>query len=212
MPSATRPSESTATRPAGEGFHQLDFERYDPPRDVDAIVACRSLHHVDDPAAVADHIASALRPGGAVVVVEWAWERFDEKTAHWCFERLEPAEADEDPGWLQRRRDGWLASGRALGRVLRGLGGRRTASIAPSASCASWTGASSARSCEFAPYFFADLGDIAEADEQAAIDAGEIRATGIRYVGRLGGPLRTSARAAGCAARRARRSRPGRSR
>ena len=169
--------------PAGKGFHQVDFERYDPPGAVDAIVASRSLHHVDDPAAVADHIASALRPGGAIVVVEWAWERFDEETARWCFERLEPAEADEDPGWLRRRRDGWLASGErwdayftgwAAGhgihraeRILRELDGRFERG-----------------SCEFAPYFFADLGEIAEADEQAAINAGEIRATGIRYVGR----------------------------
>jgi hypothetical protein len=34
------------------------------------------------------------------------------------------------------------------------------------------------------PYFFADLADTGEADEQAAIDSGEIAATGIRYVGR----------------------------
>ena len=34
------------------------------------------------------------------------------------------------------------------------------------------------------PYFFADLLDISEPDEQAAIDAGQIQATGIRYAGR----------------------------
>jgi hypothetical protein len=33
-------------------------------------------------------------------------------------------------------------------------------------------------------YLFADLGDVNGDDEQAAIDAGVIRATGIRYVGR----------------------------
>lgn len=37
----------------------------------------------------------------------------------------------------------------------------------------------------FGPYFFADLADTAESQEQAAIDAGQIQATGIRYVGRL---------------------------
>jgi SAM-dependent methyltransferase len=172
--------------PTGADFHQLDFEHYDPPRPVDAVVACRSLHHVDDPVDVADRIAAALCPGGTMVVVEWAWERFDEQTARWCFERLEPAEAGEDQGWLQRRRDGWLASGEAWDayfvawagthgihraeRILRELDERFER-----------------RSCEFAPYFFADLGDVAEADEQAAIDAGEIRATGIRYVGGLAG-------------------------
>jgi len=34
------------------------------------------------------------------------------------------------------------------------------------------------------PYFFPDLEEIREEVEQAAIDAGEIRATGIQYVGR----------------------------
>jgi len=33
-------------------------------------------------------------------------------------------------------------------------------------------------------YLFADLGDVRGDDEQAAIDAGVIQATGIRYVGR----------------------------
>ena len=63
----------------------------------------------------------------------------------------------------------------------------RTGSIAPSASWASSTRHFERTSCEYAPYFFAELGNVAEAEEQAAIDAGEIRATGIRYVGTLGG-------------------------
>jgi hypothetical protein len=33
------------------------------------------------------------------------------------------------------------------------------------------------------PYFFADFNAITEADEQAAIDAGQIQPTRIRYVG-----------------------------
>ena len=33
------------------------------------------------------------------------------------------------------------------------------------------------------PYFFADLAGISETDEQAAIERGEIRPTGIRYAG-----------------------------
>jgi SAM-dependent methyltransferase len=169
--------------PDGPEFQRVDFEDYDPSRPVDAILASRSLHHVRDVDEVLDRAAVALRPGGAIVVLEWAWERFDEPTARWCFDRLDPSPA-EDPGWLQRRRDGWLASGGAWDayfedwarehglnrsdRVLAGLDARfeRT-------------------SCEYAPYFFADLADSSEGAEQAAIDAGEIRATGIRYAGRL---------------------------
>jgi hypothetical protein len=36
----------------------------------------------------------------------------------------------------------------------------------------------------FGPYFFADLADTTEADEQAAIDPGQVQATGIWYAGR----------------------------
>jgi hypothetical protein len=36
----------------------------------------------------------------------------------------------------------------------------------------------------YGPYFFADLADTVEADEQAAIDSEQIAATGIRYQGR----------------------------
>lgn len=170
--------------PGGGAFHQLDFEHYEPPRPVDAVVASRSLHHVHDPAEVARRIAAALRPGGSLVVVEWAWERFDEQTANWCFERLPPAPAGEDHGWLQRRQAEWLASGQPwdtyfpgwaashgihpAGRILRELDERFERV-----------------SCEDAPYFFAELGDVGEPEEQAAMDAGEVRATGIRYVGAL---------------------------
>jgi hypothetical protein len=33
------------------------------------------------------------------------------------------------------------------------------------------------------PYLFSDLGDVTSAEEQAAIDAGAIQATGLRYIG-----------------------------
>ena len=99
--------------PAGPGFHQIGFEQYEPAEPVDAIVASRSLHHVADIAEIVTRIAAALRPGGALIVAEWAWEQFDEATAGWCFERLEGEDAADDEGWLTRRRTGWRASGRA---------------------------------------------------------------------------------------------------
>lgn len=167
--------------PDGADFRHIDFEQFEPPRPVDAIVASRSLHHVADIDDVLDRAAGSLRPGGAIVVAEWAWERFDDDTARWCFARLGPP-ADGEAGWLQRRRDGWLASGatwqayfedwaRGHGlirsdRILAGLDARFERSL-----------------CEYAPYFFADLAAGSEQDEQLAIDTGEIRATGIRYAG-----------------------------
>ena len=169
--------------PAANGHAQVDFEHYQPPRALDAIVACRSLHHVGDLGEVIGLAASALRPGGAMVVVEWAWERFDEATARWCFARLDAAET-ADPGWLRRRRDGWLASGEswdayfgawtAEGGLHRGdrILGELAARFEP-------------RLCDYGPYFFAELSETTEEDEQAAIASGEIRATGIRYAGTL---------------------------
>jgi SAM-dependent methyltransferase len=61
------------------------------------VVACTSLHHVADLDQVLDLIHDTLTPGGVLVVVEWARERFDETTARWCFARLSPAH-DETHG------------------------------------------------------------------------------------------------------------------
>jgi hypothetical protein len=71
---------------------------------------------VSDPVRVIDRIIRMLTSGGAVVVVEWAWEKFDPQTAEWCFERLGP---DDEAGWLHRRRDEWLASGHDWSTYLR---------------------------------------------------------------------------------------------
>jgi SAM-dependent methyltransferase len=168
--------------PEGPAFRRVDFEHYDSQRPVDAVVACRSLHHVDDPAGIARGVAAALRPRGTLVVVEWAWERFDEPTARWCFDRLLPAQAGEDQGWLQRRHDGWRDSGEAWDAYFTGWA--RTHGIHRAERILRELDARfERRSCAFAPYFFADLGGVTEAEEQAAIEAGEIRATGIQYVG-----------------------------
>lgn len=40
------------------------------------------------------------------------WERIDEVTARWCFDRLP---ARNEPSWLGRRRDEWVASGEPWG-------------------------------------------------------------------------------------------------
>jgi hypothetical protein len=40
-------------------------------------------------------------------------------------------------------------------------------------------------SCTYGPYFFSDLDDTSESDEQTAIDTGQIEATGIRYIGSM---------------------------
>jgi SAM-dependent methyltransferase len=169
--------------PAGPGYHQVQFEQYQPPRPVECVVASTSLHHVADLDEVLDRVATALVPAGALVVVEWAWERFDEATARWCFARLPPPPSAAEPGWLDQHRERWATSGQswdaycrawATGEglhtgeeILRGLDARFDR-----------------RLCTDGPYFFPDLAGTTEADEQAAINAGQVQATGIRYAGR----------------------------
>ena len=166
--------------PPGPSYRQVEFERYEMPGELDAIVASTSLHHVADLAAVLDLVAQALVPGGRVVIVEWARERFDEATARWCFARLPGA--DDDPGWLYQRQADWRESGQSWDACLR-----------------SWVDAEGLHAgqdildeldarfdCQavaYGPYFFADLAGTSEADEQAAIDSRLIQANRIQYVG-----------------------------
>jgi SAM-dependent methyltransferase len=167
--------------PEGSSYRQIEFERSELPTNLNGVVACTSLHHVDDPAEVLDKIAAALAPGGKVVVVEWDWERFDEATARWCFERLADPAAD---GWLPRHREGWGASNEAWNDYLRGWASHH--GIHRGARLLEELDKRFRRvRCDRGPYFFPDLAQTTEADEVEAIGAGEIQANRIDYVGRL---------------------------
>lgn len=168
--------------PAGPDYRQAEFEDCDLPGQ-DAIVACTSLHHVADLAAVLDLAGSVLVPGGAVVIVEWARERFDERTARWCFDRL--PEAGDDQGWLHAQREEWRDSGLAWDAYLRSWAEAEHLHSGQQIIDELGTRFGSA-SLAYGPYFFADLPDTSEADEQSAIDAGLIQANRIQYVGRRG--------------------------
>ncbi|MGH8866402.1 MAG: class I SAM-dependent methyltransferase [Actinomycetes bacterium] len=168
--------------PDAPGYVRTEFERYDPGQ-ADAVVACTSLHHVADLDEVLNRVAGALTPQGTLVVVEWAWERLDEATARWGFAQVARAPIGSEPTWLHRCEDEWVTSGLPWEVCLR-----------------AWTGEAGLHTCDAiltaldtrferrhfspGPYLFPDLADTSEADEQAAIDAGHIRATGLRYVGR----------------------------
>jgi SAM-dependent methyltransferase len=165
--------------PEAPDYEQTEFERVAVTEPLDALVACVSLHHVADLDIVLDRITSVLTPGGTVVVVEWAHERFDEATARWCFDRLAAGEG----GWLSHHRDRWRASGLSWDRYFQGWvsderlhAGRDIVRSLRARFDTKIVGEGS--------YLFADLGDVNGDDEQAAIDAGVIQATGIRYVGR----------------------------
>jgi SAM-dependent methyltransferase len=161
-------------------YQRIGFERAELPERVDAVVASTSLHHVADPAHVIERIAGALTSDGVVVVIEWASEKFDPETAEWCFARLGPDEA----GWLHRRRDEWLASGWEWSRYLRDWV-ERDGLHAGDVLVKLLDERFERRLLARGPYFFPDLAGTTEAEEQSAIDAGEIRAARIDYVGVL---------------------------
>lgn len=169
--------------PDGPAYLRAEFESYDPPHPVDAVVASTSLHHVADLDVAIGRLAAMLRPGGTAVVIEWASERFDEATSSWCFARLPSPGPGEEPGWLAHGREHWLESGLpwqefvSTWRAAEGLHDGQAVVRALDTRFRRL-------SCAYGPYFFADL-EVDAAAEQAAIDAGQIQATGIRYTGTL---------------------------
>jgi SAM-dependent methyltransferase len=169
--------------PGGPDYQRVELERYDPPGPVDCVVASLSLHHVADLDEALDRLRALLPPGGVLVVVEWAWERFDDATARWCFARLTRPAPGVEPDWLRKHQERWAASGQPWDAychawateaglhpgeaIVRGLDTRFTRQFYAEG-----------------PQFFAELAATSEAEEQAAIEAGQIRAGGIRYAAR----------------------------
>jgi hypothetical protein len=134
---------------------------------------------------VLDQVVARLRRGGAVVVIEWARERFDEPTARWCFARLPQPPPGEDGGWLARRRDEWVESGQPW-ETYREAWARREGMHTGRDVMDALDRRFQRQSLASGPYFFDDLARTTADDEQAAIDDGTIQATCLRYVGRLG--------------------------
>jgi SAM-dependent methyltransferase len=164
--------------PDTRDYHRVEFEHLELPQRVDAVIASTSLHHVADPAAVIERLAVTLGDDGTLVVVEWAWEMFDEATAHWCFQRL----GQDDENWLHRLREEWTSSGQEWQRFLSGWAkgdglhrGEKLLQLLDEQF--------ERRHLAFGPYFFPDLADTTDAEEQAAIGGGLIQATRIDWVG-----------------------------
>jgi SAM-dependent methyltransferase len=155
--------------PEGELFEALSLEDFVAPGPFDAVVASRSLHHIGDlPAAVAK-VERMLRPGGRFIVNEHAFDRFDQRTARWYLERAAERHR-RGPSSLDRCLSDWEADHAGLHgyAAMRRELDRHFAEV-----FFAWT-----------PYLFEELrGVVDEAEEGRLIDAGEIQATGFRYVG-----------------------------
>lgn len=162
--------------PDEPGYEHVEFERL-PAAQADAIVACTSLHHVADLDAALDRLASSLVPGGALIVVEMAWERYDERTARWCFSQV----ADDDDSWIRHQRDEFAESGRPW-QVYRGAWAAEAALHTGTEVLDGLDERFGLVSKAYGPYFFGDLTTVTYAQEQSAIEAGQITAVGIRYL------------------------------
>lgn len=178
-----RASERTPENPV---FQRVGIEDLTDPGPFDYVVAILTLHHVEDLGKALDKVASLLEAGGALIVVEFAWERLEGATAEWALGRLPAATPSGHTSWLERccgerggerrrRGDhaeehfaGWVEEGFHDSRMMRGELQRRFVE----------------RWFEWVPYLYPDLADeVSEADESTAIEAGTIDATGFRYVG-----------------------------
>jgi SAM-dependent methyltransferase len=167
--------------PEGPDYCRVTFEESRLSQRPQAVVASTSLHHVQDPGHTLSEIAARLTPGGLVIVVEWDWEHFDESTVRWCFERLDPS-AEHD--WLSHHHDRWLESGQPWDVYVRDWAAQE--GLHPPGALLRELDARFDRVLSgIGPYFFPHLRDVTETDEQAAIDAGSIRAGRIDYVGRV---------------------------
>ena len=174
--------------PEGPIFRRVGIEGFTDPGPFDCVVAILSLHHIENLGGALDKIANLLRTGGSLVVVEFAWDRIDEATMEWAFDRLPTASLSEKPSWLERRCQEWVRGGQ---------GGNRARAETYFAEWASKEGFHSSRQIrdelgrrfverffEWVPYLYPDLReDTVEEDESAAIEARAINATGLRYVG-----------------------------
>jgi SAM-dependent methyltransferase len=159
--------------PAGPLFRRTSLEEFADPGPFDAVVASRALHHLTHLADALDKIASLLRTTGRLIVNEHAFDRLDERTARWYLEKRALGSADA-PRTLQRCLAEWerdhagLHGYAAMRREL----DRRFAAL-----YFAWT-----------PYLYEELEGVVDASEERdLIDAGEIQATGFRYVGELAG-------------------------
>lgn len=173
-------------RPPDYACVPLEDWEPEPGAELDAVVCHLSLHHVRDlPGGVAK-LRRALRPGGRLICVEFAYDRLDGATARWLHQvesRLQLEDAAAAPELL---RSAWLA--RYEEHELHGFEAMRAA-----------LGASfQERQFSWAPYLFVRIGNrLPGADrdklgrwisqikdlEAQAIAAGRIQAVQFRYAG-----------------------------
>ena len=160
--------------PDGPIFRRVTLEAFDDERAFDAVVASLSLHHVENLGVAFDKVASFLRPGGTLVLQEFARERLSGATARWYHEQRRARNEDSVPAsfdaWLHESEHD-LADVHPFNELRRELD-RLFAE----------------RVLEEVAYLYSHrLDDSVEPVERALIEAGAIEATGVLYAGERGG-------------------------
>jgi SAM-dependent methyltransferase len=69
--------------PDGPIFRKVSLEAFEEADHFDAVVASRSMHHIENLELGVDKIHAVLRPGGVLILNEFAWDQMDEATARW---------------------------------------------------------------------------------------------------------------------------------
>jgi hypothetical protein len=124
-----------------------------------------------------------LAPCGTLVLIEWISECLDEATAQWCFHH-QVRDPTHPGAWLADLCSEWTESALSWDVFFRGwleCHGLHSASTIRRALDARFVTAHDSSG----PYYFPDLLDAEATVEQAAIDAGAIKAGCLRYSGLL---------------------------
>jgi SAM-dependent methyltransferase len=171
--------------PEGALFERVMLREFHDPGPFGTVVAVLSLHHIDDLIGALDKIDGVLGSHGSLIVVEFAWDRFDDATARWCLERFR-APLD-DGNWLHRRcadlRER-LSRGEPLGaredfRRWAGEEGFHSSPEMLQELRLRWA----ERFFSWNEYLYPDLEGVTGAEERAAIGSGAIQPLSFRFVG-----------------------------
>jgi SAM-dependent methyltransferase len=158
--------------PPGAIFQAVSLEEFADPGPFDAVVASRSLHHIHDLPGGLSKLHRLLAPGGPLILVEHAFDRFDEPTARWYLKQRR-AKGPHAPSSLQACLAEWEADHADLHGY---TAMRRELDLRFTERWFAWT-----------PSLYLELGTALEQEERTLIEAGSIKATGFQYVGERSG-------------------------
>jgi 2-polyprenyl-3-methyl-5-hydroxy-6-metoxy-1,4-benzoquinol methylase len=158
--------------PKGAIFRKVSLEDFSESGSFDAVVASRSLHHLPDVTVALTKIHELLRPGGLLIINEFAWNQMNEATAHWYLAHV-PEPGHEHQSVLPANfPDAWIAEHE----------GQHDSATMQQGLDAVFD----LRLFEWVPYIaehYLERPDLIT-EEKKLIRSGEVNALGFRYVGR----------------------------